>query len=230
MSFNRTKYDVGTTRVDLDQSLRPGLYNYDTPVTCSQCVETNARIIQQRGGVSQNNGYDRRFFSGPVDVESDLRNINRPATRNPDMKYQPDTSNCTCLAQGQPAGAGVIAGCSSSNCVKKMGERCGDANLVDFPDCYFPTEDTRLSNPAVNLKGTGINRFIPLCMDPQKNVVFPGTFQIPTRLVVKDNHRPCVPTPAINSMKPEPKPQMQPDVINVCGVFTDPLYQYDVCG
>ena len=31
MSFNRTMYDVGTTRVDLDQSLRPGLYNYDTP-------------------------------------------------------------------------------------------------------------------------------------------------------------------------------------------------------
>ena len=41
-------------------------------------------------------------------------------------------------------------------------------NLVDFPKCYFLTEDTRLSNPASNLRGTGINRFNPLCLDPQK--------------------------------------------------------------
>ena len=137
----------------------------------------------------------------------------------------------TCNNQGYQAGQGVVTGCKNSNSpLRKSWTRGQDNNLVDFKKCYFPTEDTRLSNPASNLRGTGINRFAPLCLDPQKNVLFPGSMQVPTRLVVKDNHRPCVPTPAVNSMIPAPKPQPCSKTASVCGAYTSPMYQYDVCG
>jgi len=56
-------------------------------------------------------------------------------------------------------------------------------------------EDTRLSNPASTLRGTGINRWEWLCKNPQRTALVPFDYLIGNRLVVKDNHRPCVPTP-----------------------------------
>ena len=230
MSFNRLMYDKGTQEKTQLESIAPGIYNVDTPVLCGQCFETNPMIRMQKTGVSLNTGVDWRFYGGPIDVESDLKNINRPASNCPKDKYEPKCPNCGCTNQGQPCGAGVIATCTKckSN-LRKIGQRCQDNNLIDFPDCYFPTEDTRLSNPPCTLRGTGWNRFDPLCKDPQKQVLFPGDFQIPTRIVIKDNHRPCVPTPSINNMKPVPRPQSCPKTKSVCGSFTSPLYQYDVC-
>jgi len=231
MSYNRSLYDPCEAKLRVKESMNVGKYKYNTPVICGNCFQYNPRIIDQKTGVSMNSGVEWRFYAGPVDVESELMNLNKPASRCPDRKYKPNMNGVTCNNQGHPAGQGVVTGCKNSNSpLRKSWTRGQDNNLVDFKKCYFPTEDTRLSNPASNLRGTGINRFAPLCLDPQKNVLFPGSMQVPTRLVVKDNHRPCVPTPAVNSMIPAPKPQPCSKTASVCGAYTSPMYQYDVCG
>ena len=231
MSFNRLMYDKCETKKYLQESRGPGLYNYNPPLLCGNCFQDNPEIRMQKSGVSLNSGVDWRFYDGPVDVESDLLNINNAASRCPGMKYSPMTSNCGCENQGQPGGAGVIEGCFSNvEKLRKRGQRCQDNNLVDFPTCHFQTEDTRQSNPPSTLRGTGINRFEPLCMNPQDQVMFPGDYQVPTRLVVKDNHRPCVPTPNVNSMLPPQKPLPCQKITPVCGNNTSAMYQYDVCG
>ena len=66
---------------------------------------------------------------------------------------------------------------------------------INFKDCFFVAEDTRLSNPPSNLRGTGINRFEWLCKNPQNNIEVPFDYNISNRIVVKDNHRPLIPTP-----------------------------------
>lgn len=63
-------------------------------------------------------------------------------------------------------------------------------------DCYGLTrEDTKLSNPPCTLRGTGWNRWEWLCKNPQDKALMPFDFNISNRLVVKDNHRPCIPDP-----------------------------------
>ena len=196
MSFNRLKYDNCEMKKHNEESTGPGNYLYQTPIMCNNCLNENPRIINQKNGVSLNSNTDWRFYSGPVDIESELFNITNPASR----------------------------------CQKKINHK-NETNLVNFPNCTFPTEDTRLSNPSTNLRGTGWNRFDPLCKDPQQNITFQGTYATPTRLIFKDNHRPSVVKPSINNMDPNEKmrpcPKISPDV---CGNFTEPLYQYDVCG
>jgi hypothetical protein len=228
MSFNRLKYDEDEQKYQLNSSISKGLYSTNTPVICGSCFETNPHLRLQKSGVSMNSGTNWRFYNGPVDVESDLKNITRPVGIH--NMYKPECKGYNCDNQGQPCGAGVIASCEKNSQNHKPGGRAGDENLVDFPDCYFPTEDTRLSNPVQNLRGTGINRFESLCIDPQKNIMFPGDYQIPSRLIFKDNHRPCIPTPAINSMIPEQKPLPCEQTQSTCGSYTSPLYKYDVCG
>ena len=224
MSFNRLLYDQCSQKNYNTQSSGPGNYRMNTPLICNNCIQENPSIQMQKTGVSMNSGVEWRFYNGPVDVESDLRNINRPLTKCPENKYNPKCSNVGCNNQGFPCGGGVVAGCNPQF------KREGDQNLVDFPSCFLQTDETRLNNPPSNLRGTGINRFDPLCLDPQKNIEFPGDFHVPTRLVVKDNHRPCVPTPNVNSMIPPIKKMPCFKTEPVCGNFTGPLYQYDVCG
>ena len=83
-------------------------------------------------------------------------------------------------------------------------------NLVNLPDCHFPVENTRLSNPPSTLRGTGWNRFDPLCLDPQDQIFFPGEYQIPTRTVFRDNFRPCVRKVRVNSMHPSDYEKVAP--------------------
>jgi hypothetical protein len=229
MSWNRLRYDYCEQKKQVFESVGPGNYQVQTPVLCGTCFQDNPSVIMQKSGVSLNRGYDWRFYDGPVDVESDLRNITRPASRCPSDKYLPKCTNCGCIYQGLPCGAGVAQMCQACKQGKlSRGERCGDQNMVDFPNCHFPVEHTRLDSCPP--RGLSVNRFETLCLDPQKNVFFPGAYQIPTRLVMKDNHRPCVPIPAVNSMAPPPRMQPCPRTEPVCANFTAPLYQYDVCG
>jgi hypothetical protein len=224
MSFNRLLYDNCEAKKYVNQSQGPGNYNMNTPIICNNCIQENPTIQMQKTGVSMNSGVQWRFYGGPVDVESDLLNMNRPLSRCPEVKYNTKNSNVGCENQGFPNGGGVVAGCNPQN------KRNGDQNLVDFPSCFLQTDETRLNNPPANLRGTGINRFDPICFNPQDQVLFPGEYQTPTRLVVKDNHRPCVPTPAVNNMIPPLKKMPCTMTSPVCGNFTQPGYQYDVCG
>ena len=63
--------------------------------------------------------------------------------------------------------------------------------------CYnsLPTEDTRISNPTCTMRCTGFNRWEWLCQNPQERALVPFDYNINNRLVVKDNHHPCLPTP-----------------------------------
>jgi hypothetical protein len=230
MSFTHLNDDECERKIAVKESVGPGNYYVNTPLQCGMCYQPNPSIIAQKGSVSQNTGVDHRFYSGPVDVESDLFNINRVASRCPHEKYNPDCPDCQCSNQGQPCGQGGVAGCSANGKqMRKKGQMCNDNNLVDYPDCMFPVEPTRLSNPPSNLRGTGINRFEPLCLDPQYQITFPGNYQVPTRLVIKDNHRPIYPslrtisTPLIN---PNPKPLPCHPTTPVCGNNVLPMYAY----
>lgn len=228
MSWTRLKYDQCEQKKRIYESVGPGNYRVQEPLNCGTCYQKNPSIILQKSGVSMKGGVDWRFYNGPVDVESDLLNLTRHASRCPTDKYIPRCSGCNCIYQGQPCGAGVAILCSDCKNNPQKGKRCGDESLVDFPDCDFPVEYTRLNSCPP--RGVGINRFEPLCLDPQKNILFPGSYQIPTRLVVKDNHRPCVPVPAVNDMSPPQRPMLCEQTQPVCGNFTSAMYHYDACG
>lgn len=67
-------------------------------------------------------------------------------------------------------------------------------NLVHMKECSFlSTEDTKMSNPPCTLRGTGWNRWEWLCENPQDRSIIPFETDINNRLIVKDNHRPCIP-------------------------------------
>ena len=133
-----------------------------------------------------------------IDVDSELMNITRDASNCPSKKYIPDGTQC------------------------KMPTK--KAELQHGKDCYFTVEDTRISNPACNLRGTGWNRWEWLCLDPQERVLIPFDYNISNRLVVKDNHRPCVPTPVdVNlSLPPDTGDITCEKTGSVCGVPTGP--------
>lgn len=172
MSFNRLMYDNCEQKNIIKQATGPGIYQVSTPVHCGSCHQTNPMVINQKGGTSLNTGVDWRFYSGPVDVETELRNINRPASRCPSQQYEPFCTRGCGAASGYPCGQGV-ENCNDPT-LRTAGKREGDNNLADFPDCHIQTDATRLSNPSSTLRGTGINRFAPLCLAAQEQVMFPG--------------------------------------------------------
>lgn len=86
----------------------------------------------------------------------------------------------------------------ASNCPAKKFVPSEQAfcNTARLPDCRGLTnEDTRLSNPPCTLRSSGWNRWEWLCQNPQEKALVPFDFNISNRIIVKDNHRPCVPKP-----------------------------------
>ena len=202
MSFTRLAYDKCNLQNRNNNSMNVGQYNLDTPVNCGSCYQVNPQIINQGSGISMNANTPWRFGAGPVDVESELRNINRPATNCPSGKYQPKCDNCGVVTSGEPCGNGDTLACHNCGKHVKLGGMCNQ-NLVDFPECDFPVENTRLSNPPSTLRGTGWNRFEELCLDPQAKLFLPqGILDGMTRMAAKDNFKPCYRTPRVNGMNP----------------------------
>ena len=201
MSFSRLSYDTCQEKIAVKDSIAPGLYQIGTPVPFKSCYQVNPQIIAQKGSNSMNAGADWRFFAGPIDVETDLLNINRLSTKCPSGKYEPKCGNCGVVNSGQPCGQGVALSCYNCRSPIPAGGMC-DQDMLDLPDCFFPVEDTRQSNPPSTLRGTGWNRFNPLCVDPQANVFFPGTLNINTRNMDRDNFQIRPRVPAVNSMNP----------------------------
>ena len=201
MAFTRLPYDRCTIQNKNNASMNVGNYSLNTPVHKSSCYQINPQIINQGSGVSMSANTPWRFSAGPIDVETDLKNINRPASNCPKEKYQPKCDNCGVITSGEPCGNGVATVCHNCGKHVKTGGMCNQ-NLVDFPDCEFPVENTRLSNPPSTLKETGWNRFEELCLNPQAKLFFPGELDIMTRLRAKDSYKSHLRTPMINSMNP----------------------------
>jgi hypothetical protein len=168
MSFSRTKYDTCNQKTHDTRSKRVGMYNLNTPVISNNCYQDNPEIRLQHSGVSMNGNTPMRFNAGPIDIDSDLKNLNNNLSR---------------------------CGSEKVNYNKHK--------LTHFKDCTLLTDQSRLTNPACNLRGTGIDRFDPICFDPQADLFFPGEISTPTRTVFKDNHRAMMPNPKMNTALPK---------------------------
>jgi len=108
-----------------------------------------------------------------VDVDSELRGYTYRASKYPLDKFLPE---------GLPDNRKAF-------CDLKAATPCRDENMV--------SEDTRLSNPPINLRGieNGFNRWQWLHRDPQERVQEPFDVAVDSRLMAKDYHRPHVPRP-----------------------------------
>jgi hypothetical protein len=165
MSFNRLDYDTCAYKQELSESVGPGDYQLTTPFISCDDCFNTDPQI-----ILQHSGNSVAKKMPMIDVDSELMNINRK-----------------------------LSNCSNDSFVPKFnkdGEIDNSIELNDFKKCDMPpTENTLLSNPSCNLRGTGWNRWEWLCQDPQANINIPFDYNISNRLVVKDNHRPVIPQP-----------------------------------
>lgn len=86
--------------------------------------------------------------------------------------------------------------------------RCGaqpqtPCKVYDVRACRsgdMTAEDTRMSNPPCTLREKGWNRWEWLPRNPQGTAMLPFSSNVSNRLLVKDNHRPCVLKPVDPSL------------------------------
>ena len=166
MSFTRLNWDSCTYKHDLKQAVGSADYMLNPPrIECRACFSTDP-AIRMSSVVNHSTGIATCSTNTTplIDIDSELKIINRKLSNCPTDQYLPSTKPyCT---------------------------------LSSFPDCKaLPREDTRLSNPACTLRCSGWNRWEWLCQNPQDKSLIPFDYNINNRLIVKDNHRPCLPTP-----------------------------------
>jgi hypothetical protein len=170
MSFNNLKYDTCSYKQVLSESIGACEYQLGTPFISCEDCFSNDPQL-----ILQKNGVSVAKNVPQVDIDSDLMNITRKLTS-----------------------------CSSKEFIPKFNAKGEIDNTIEtkhFGNCNIPTrENTRLSNPASTLRGTGWNRWEWLCENPQKRSIVPFDLNINDRLVVKDNHRPLVPKPIDQSV------------------------------
>ena len=183
-AFERQLYDEGTSKRDLEQATRIARYRLDPIATerCQPCRPPQPGVIGDVGvSVTRNRPL--------IDVESDLFRIGLKNSNDPDMQM-PTCPHCGNFTDGS-------LGCR--NC------KDGEANtLAHLPSCVPITDYTRLTNPLCTGREVGVNRFQPLCMNPQDEHRWKQRSEVGIcyRNVVKDNHVPCIPklidqTPAL---------------------------------
>lgn len=189
-AWQRLSYDPVTYETDLYQSTRPLRYHLD-PVYANPCGQ-----LCRPGDV----GYISRIGASIdkshslIDTDSELKLLNYRASKSPQHQYHPKSIGKHGCKTGYP---GLGAGGVQFEVLDQ--DKCRDASDKWHPaECNkLRTEYTRISHPTCDLKGTGVNRFQPLCLDPQhpSRWEHPSEIGINYRLVAKDNHRPCIPKP-----------------------------------
>ena len=182
MALTNSKYDVCSYKYQLAETIGPGLYQLTRPENQSiPVLPKDPRYIAQSSGVSISKN------TSLIDIDSELIGISRNLSDCPDRKYMPDANaSFHCGAQTGK----VRNGCRPGD------KLCVDnSQVLNFNDNGLYTEDTRLSNPPCTLRGTGFNRWENLPIDPQSRVLHEFDYQINTKILSKDAHRPCIPTP-----------------------------------
>lgn len=163
--------------------------------------ECNECFLNEPLSVIQRAGDSVDAEKSMIDIDSELMGITRKASNDPSKQFMPK--------------------------LDKNGNPIDNSLKINFDDCKIPkVESTRLSNPAENLRGTGWNRWEWLCHDPQSKLEIPFSWNTNTKLLAKDQHRPCVPN--INSNtdvlpKPNNKPLIEDDIQPVNSVPTEPV-------
>jgi hypothetical protein len=215
MSFNRLNYDTCEYKQTLAQSIGPGHYQVNTPpIDCNSCYPYPPSIRLQSSGASVNKDINA------IDIDSEMLNITRPASKCPSKKYMPICPGSKCNT-GEPCGQGVSDVCNNKG---EMAPTNFTKGTTSFPDCeILPQEETRTSNPPCNLRGTGWNRWEWLCLNPQDKIEMPFDWNISNRIITKDNHRPCIPNP-IDPVRVLPLGGTIPceKTKGVCGTPTNP--------
>lgn len=114
----------------------------------------------------QRNGASTISNMSYIDVDSELMNLNRQYGKAPQNRYMPN----------------------------QIGDNTMPMNHMN--DCQtINMLDTKLTNPPATLRSTGWNRWEYLHDDVQSHTQVPFDYNVSSRIVVKDNHRPCLPTP-----------------------------------
>jgi hypothetical protein len=168
----RMKYDFGSYQEELARSIYPGIYQLNSPYNdCNNCGVTIPDDPYIR---YQGYGQNTCTMKKAVDDLSELSGLNYKNSKCNKDAYSPNSYN-------------------SSGCKTRIN--------TEARKCAIPTESCRLSNPPCTLKETGINRWEWLCWDPQERAI-EGFDRVPTnyRMVAKDNHVPCLETPADQSV------------------------------
>ena len=211
MSFTRSPYDICSYKYQLAETIGPGVYQLGRPDNQTvPILPKDPRYIAQSSGVSINKN------TSLIDIDSELIGISRNLSECPDRKYMPDSNaNIYCGSQ---------TGKTRNGCNPTDKLCINTTQVINFNDNGLYTEDTRLNNPPATLRGTGWNRFEWLPMDPQDRVVQPFDYQINTKILSKDTHRPCIPNP-LQQYNAYPIPNNIPiceTIIPVCQVPTMP--------
>jgi len=196
MAFDRSRYDVCSYKYQLAQEIGPGVYQLTRPDNqVIPVLPRDPRFVAQTSGVSISKN------TSLIDIDSELIGINRNLTRCPDRQYMPDgNASFHCGAQT----GNVRNGCQPFDKV------CIDnTKVLKFADNGLYSEDCRLSNPPCTLRGTGFNRWEALNADPQERVLHEFDYEINTKLLSKDNHRPCIPNP-LDQYNVYPRPSNTP--------------------
>lgn len=121
-----------------------------------------------------------------IDVESDLKQLGRQYDRGLGYKPYCPKIYMSGPSDGLPCGSGVAKGPEASQ-----------PRLKHLPECSFNQIDSRTVVPSCTLRGTGWDRWDPICQDPMElsAIEFPGETNINYRMVIKDSFQRCDLTP-----------------------------------
>lgn len=206
-AWQRLSYDPVTYETDLNQSTRPLKYRID-PIyanPCGQLCRPGDIGYIGRIGTSINKNHSL------IDTDSELKLLNYRASRAPQHHYLPTLNKNSCNT-GYP---GPEAGGIQFELTEQ--DQCRNpSDKWHFPECgKLRTEYTSISYPRCDIRGTGVNRFQPICLDPQhpSRWEHPSEIGINYRMVAKDNNRPCIPKPIDQTLAlPKAGPRMMEDL------------------
>ena len=150
MSFSRLSYDDCEYAKTLQESTGPFKY-ISNPVM----FEASDQCNMVYPGFNSANTFNQGIRPESVDIESEIQDRTRAASKCPTKRYNPRVNCKTCEScnQGLP--------CSCLHCTSK-----NPHNLSDCQNEIVPIQ-TRSFNACSDLNGIFVNRFQPLCEDPQ---------------------------------------------------------------
>jgi len=163
----RIKYDDNSYQEELQRTIYSGFYQLNSPYNdCNEC----SKFIPNDPHIRyQNYGHESCSMSKAIDDNSELIGLNYKNSKCNKDNYSPNSY-------------------ISTGCKPEINN--------DIRKCSTPTESCRLSNPPCTLKETGINRFAPLCWNPQEKALENfDRIGINYRMVAKDNHTPLIENP-----------------------------------
>ena len=208
-SWERLRYDTDAYQYGLKENEKAINYTVNRPKICDVCRPPHPGYIA-------GNGVSLDPNRPLVDVESDLKNIDRLNSDCPSKKYKPFCPKAENCHEGYPCGGGVVAGCLDAQ-----------PRMAHLPACEMYPVETRTTHPICSYRGIGWDRTEALCINPQDrgNWEHPGEIYINYRLVVKDNHRPCIPKPISDEplLPTGGELECEPVMNDVCSAFTDDL-------